>query len=96
MFQPLIFPVGDLDGVFGLELYTATCALCHGPDGLGVPQCPIGSREWIANSSAEGIITRISRGKPSQGMPTWSEKYGGPLTDEQIRSVASYLATIAR
>ncbi len=82
--------------LFSRDLFESTCALCHGVDGLNIRQCPIGSREWLSNVSAEGLFGRISRGKPSAGMPTWSEQYGGPLSDEQIRSVASYLGAMAR
>jgi cytochrome c55X len=82
--------------LFGQALFENTCALCHGKDGLQVPQCPLGNPEWIANMSYEGLVTRISRGKPSQGMPTWSDRYGGPLTDAQIASVANYVAAMSR
>ena len=90
---PIVSPAQRL---FGQALFENTCALCHGKDGLQVPQCPLGNPEWINNMSYEGLVTRISRGKPSQGMPTWSDRYGGPLTDEQIASVANYLAVMSR
>jgi mono/diheme cytochrome c family protein len=45
--------------------------------------------------SEEGLITRISRGKPPR-MPTWAQKYGGPLSDAQIASVAQYLFVMAK
>jgi mono/diheme cytochrome c family protein len=83
-------------GLYGRALFEATCALCHGADGLSVSQCPIGSSPWLANVGDSALIMRISRGKPSQGMPTWSDAYGGPLTFDQVRSVAVYLAQIAR
>lgn len=80
--------------LFGKELFESTCAMCHGKDGMQVQQCPIGSRLFLMNMSQEGLITRISRGKPPR-MPTWAKRYGGPLSDEQILSVAAYLGTMA-
>lgn len=87
---------GGTAGLFGEELFKNTCALCHGLDGLNVKPCPIGSREWLSNMSPEGLITRISRGKPASGMPTWSDALGGQLTAAQISSVAAYLGEMAR
>ncbi len=81
--------------LFGQELFETTCALCHGKDGMAQAPCPLGSKVWLSNMSAEGLITRISRGKPPR-MPTWAEKYGGSLTDEQIQSVAQYLMVMAK
>lgn len=89
-------PVASTAPLFGEALFKSTCALCHGQDGLQVKPCPIGSREWLSNMSPEGLITRISRGKPASGMPTWSDALGGQLTAEQIRSVATYLNEMAR
>ncbi len=80
----------------GREIFTGTCAMCHGQDGLNIPQCPVGSREWISNMSEEGLIARISRGKPSSGMPAWSTDFDGPLSDAEIKSVALYLGSVAR
>ncbi|MBI4200871.1 MAG: cytochrome c, partial [Chloroflexi bacterium] len=80
----------------GREIFTTTCIFCHGAAGLNIPQCPIGSREWLSNMSQEGLMGRIRRGKPSAGMPTWGEAFGGPMNDNQILSVALYLGEIAR
>ena len=91
--DPLSTPAPML---MGADLFGEICSKCHGPDGLQIPQCPIGSREFLSNMSFEGLIRRISRGKPGAGMPTWSEEYGGPLTEEQILSVAEYLGQNAQ
>lgn len=83
-------------GLFGQELFANTCALCHGTDGLAIQACRIGASDWQLNTSYEGFFTRIANGKPSQGMPIWSEKLGGPLSDAQITSVMQYLGELAR
>jgi len=80
----------------GKQIFTSTCIFCHGATGLNIPQCPIGSREWLSNMSQEGLMGRIRRGKSSAGMPTWGEAFGGPLNDNQILSVALYLGEMAR
>ncbi|HKZ51432.1 MAG TPA: c-type cytochrome [Dehalococcoidia bacterium] len=80
----------------GKELYNGICITCHGADGLARAPCPIGSKEWLSNTSEEGILVRIARGKTAMGMPAWSQKNGGPLSDDDILSVAAYLFEMAR
>lgn len=87
-----VIPTAALGG----EIFAGTCRMCHGEDGLNIPQCPLGSRQWLANMSLEGLMTRIRRGKPSSGMPTWGAAYGGPFSDEQILAITMYLGEVAR
>jgi mono/diheme cytochrome c family protein len=37
------------------------------------------------------IEMTVSAGRPGTQMPTWSEKFGGPLRDDQIHDVASFV-----
>ena len=44
---------------------------------------------------AEAFIREtIERGRPPTDMPTWGNKYGGPLTDQQIGDIVNYLKSI--
>jgi mono/diheme cytochrome c family protein len=74
---------------YGEELYAADCGICHEssnrasavPDLHALKQ-PTGFDYWKA------IITN---GKPHTMMPPFALAQGGPLTDTQIDSLASYL-----
>ncbi len=77
------------DGKYGKALYDADCGICHEgehratmvPDlhALKGPTSEAFWHEWIAH------------GKPRSLMPAFSRNDGGPLTDEQITSLADYL-----
>jgi mono/diheme cytochrome c family protein len=77
------------EGKYGQQLYNAVCAVCHEaeqratmvPDlhNLKVPTSNEFWRTWIAHGRAGSL------------MPAFSSAEGGPLTDMQIASLASYL-----
>ena len=77
-------------GRHGEELYNAACAVCHDSESrasmvpllTALPQ-PTNSDFWK---------DRITNGKPGTLMPPFAEEKGGPLTAEQIASLADYLA----
>jgi mono/diheme cytochrome c family protein len=76
-------------GKMGEQLYTAACAICHDaphratmvPDlrALNKATGPDYWAFWIAN------------GKPGTLMPGFAKAHGGPLDEEQIRSLADFL-----
>src|ERR1700677_1845847 len=73
----------------GQDLYAADCAICHEsshrasavPD-LHALKNPTDFDYWKA---------LIAHGKPHTMMPGFSQAEGGPLSDEQITSLATYL-----
>lgn len=81
-------------GKKGSELYTAICGICHDsphratmvPD-LQALTHPIDRDFWI---------TWITNGKPGTLMPAFSSSRGGPLTDDQILSIADFLTATIR
>jgi len=78
------------DGKYGKALYDADCGICHEgehratmvPDlhMLKLPTSEAFWQEWITH------------GKPGSLMPAFSRNDGGPLTDEQVTSLADYLS----
>jgi cytochrome c len=88
-------PLVAINATVGRELFGQNCLACHGENGLRQANCPLGSPEWLANMSDEGLRTRISNGKPPAGMPTWSKRKGGPLSDSQIEAIMQYLPALA-
>lgn len=80
-------------GKFGKELYVADCAICHEPElqhnghraamvpDLKVAKTPRDLAFWQK---------WISEGKVGTLMPAFAKAHGGPLTQEQIDSLAVY------
>ncbi len=79
----------------GQVIFTGICAMCHGPDGMAKATVPLGSKAWLGNHSQEGLIARITAGKPAAGMPAWGQGFGGPLSNDDIASVIAYLFKMA-
>jgi mono/diheme cytochrome c family protein len=81
-----------LQGRYGQDLFNSACAICHATQNqatmvpnlskLTVPTNPEFWRTWI------------SLGKPGSLMPAFATSQGGPLTDMQIASLASYLNAV--
>jgi mono/diheme cytochrome c family protein len=88
-------PLVSINASIGRELFTQNCIACHGDNGLRQANCPLGSPTWLANMSDEGLFTRIANGKPPAGMPTWSKRKGGSLSDSQIEAIMQYLPVLA-
>lgn len=78
-------------GKMGEQLFTAACGICHEseqravlvPDLMALKQTP-NEAYWDA---------WIRNGKAGTMMPGFSTEKGGPLSDEQIKSLVAYLAT---
>jgi mono/diheme cytochrome c family protein len=77
-------------GKFGAKLYQTACGICHEgkqcaaavPDLLKFNQ-PVNAGFWRS---------WIEHGKPGTLMPAFCATEGGPLTDNQIKSLTNYLA----
>jgi mono/diheme cytochrome c family protein len=83
------------------------CARCHGPEAQGgtVPFTPEGQQEAIAYAvpslvdvcgrlTVEEIQTTIEEGREGTPMPSWSVRFEGPMNDQQIQDLITYLISI--
>jgi mono/diheme cytochrome c family protein len=77
-------------GKYGKLLFDADCAICHEGEHRATMVPDLHALKVPTN--AEFWQTWISHGKPGTLMPAFSTIDGGPLTDMQIASLASYLA----
>jgi len=76
-------------GKTGVGLYQAACAICHDSQNRAsmVPDL----RHLKHPTDREHWIKWTSFGRPGSLMPAFAQSEGGPLTDAQIDSLASYL-----
>jgi mono/diheme cytochrome c family protein len=84
-------------GKLGAALYEADCAMCHGPVGGDEKHHPA---QKFTNNYVERITRKqleqwIVYGTPDESkkhmMPGFHTKEGGPLSDEQVKSLVTYL-----
>jgi mono/diheme cytochrome c family protein len=91
----------------GAEIFANNCATCHGPNGQGAAGPALNSKHFFTERLHEvgfgGTLKNyveltVAAGRPSKAntqwgviMPTWGNRYGGPLRDDQVSYVASYI-----
>jgi len=67
----------------GKELYDAVCAFCHGRTAVGLA--------GLKGLEKDVIYERTSNGIAGTEMPAWIKEHGGPLDDDQIRSLSDFI-----
>ncbi len=77
------------------------CVRCHGPELKGGAIAfqgryvnPPNLTTICARLTLDEIYTTIEQGRESAGMPSWSIRYAGALTDQQINDIVTYLVSI--
>lgn len=75
----------------GRALWGTNCMSCHGITGQGVNAPALNSKEFLTGATDEQIHGVIAGGVPGTEMPSWLNDYGGPLTDEQISALDTYI-----
>ena len=79
----------------GHELFELTCAACHGSEGTGGATAPtLNAKEFLQFVVDEQIESLIATGVPGSQMSAYSLDFGGPFTQEQIVSLATYLRSL--
>ncbi|MFQ5814501.1 MAG: c-type cytochrome [Anaerolineae bacterium] len=71
----------------GVELYTATCAMCHGESGQGGTGRALNSEEYLTAFDDAYLKEAIASGRPRRGMPTW----GKVLSPSQIEDLVTFM-----
>jgi len=75
----------------GQHLWSTNCASCHGTGGEGGSAPALNSQEFLTTVTDDQIHGIIAGGIPGTAMPAWLNDYGGPLTDEQIAALVTYI-----
>lgn len=76
------------NAVAGETLYGAHCLRCHAPGASSILD-----PSYLALVSNGGLRTLIVAGKPTEGMPDWRGYPGGPLKDQQISDLVSFMVS---
>ncbi len=75
----------------GERLFVSYCSVCHGSDARGAPNYPnLRDNDWLYGGKPEQIMASIMNGRKGI-MPAWE----GPLDEEGINQVASYVMSLA-
>jgi len=85
----------------GAALFGQYCATCHGFQGQGIKGPKLNNSPALANFTNDEITRIISAGIPLNvgdpatvnvlQMPSWSQRYGGPLTDDDIGYLLAFI-----
>ena len=90
------------DPVAGEQVYSSTCAACHGPSAEGVTGLgpALTGNEFVATLSDDELVTFLEEGRPADHPDNTSgiampPKGGNPsLTDQDLYDVVAYLRTL--
>ena len=75
----------------GADLFQLNCSACHGLNGEGGIGPALNSIQFLQASSDEQTELLIAVGIPGSQMSAYSLDYGGPLTSEQIKAMATFI-----
>ena len=82
----------------GQQVFTASCARCHGATGEGMQtgaskQGSIVDPSYLALISDQSLRSIILAGLPDRDMPDWRNDSAQPLTDQQVTDIVAWLAS---
>jgi mono/diheme cytochrome c family protein len=83
---------GDI--IRGAEVFDANCAVCHGAEGQGRVGVNL-SNDWPAIDPTAFTRAVIEQGVSGTVMTPWSQRYGGPLNDQQIEDVVAFVTSLS-
>jgi mono/diheme cytochrome c family protein len=83
----------------GQELYALYCTACHGSFGEGGANparagdviAPISTSEYLKTRDDITLREIIAQGQPNFGMAPFGTTYGGPLDDDQVDAIVSFM-----
>jgi mono/diheme cytochrome c family protein len=84
--EPILVTAESL--ALGQELYAASCASCHGPDGQGSQRAPsLNVRSYLAETPDSAMEQIITLGVPETAMQAWGDR----LSAAQIQAIVGFI-----
>ncbi|MBI4312875.1 MAG: c-type cytochrome [Chloroflexi bacterium] len=77
----------------GKEIFMGTCIMCHGETRDKVPTCKLYDGDWLKSKGDATLIQSVTLGKGP--MPAWGNVKGGPLSQDDVKSVVAFLKNAA-
>ena len=75
----------------GGVVWEFSCSSCHGDTGEGGSAPALNAKQFLQSATDSQIELLVSVGVPGTAMGAYSQDFGGPMTSEQIKAVASFL-----
>ena len=75
----------------GQKLFKNNCALCHGDNGEGDRGPALNDKTFLTTTADDTIFSVTSSGIPGTEMPAWNQRHGGPLTDQNVTQLVTFL-----
>ncbi|MGF1510374.1 MAG: c-type cytochrome [Myxococcota bacterium] len=76
----------------GKHLFELHCAGCHGEAGRGGRIAPtLAAQEFLSKVSDDQLQWWVALGIPGTNMPAYDIDHGGPLTDQEIGQLVTYM-----
>ncbi len=75
----------------GKDLFQLNCSSCHDLNGEGGVGPALNSQQFLQASTDRQTELLISVGVPGSAMGAYSQDFGGPLTSEQIKALATFI-----
>ncbi len=85
----------------GQDLYSQYCSACHGDFGEGGANpalsgdiiAPISTAEYLKTRDNLTLRSVISQGQPNFGMSPFGSTFGGPLDEDEIDAIVTFIRT---
>lgn len=75
----------------GEQIFAQQCAACHGNEGQGGIGPALNAKSLLTSVGDDQLFGLVRTGVPGTAMPAWAQDFGGPLTDEEVRQVVSFV-----
>lgn len=82
----------DQDMAAAKQIFASVCAVCHGPEGKGIPPAfpDLTDNVWIKGNSPAQVYQSIADGNIAKGMIAYKTQY----SEKQITQLTSYVLTV--